>query len=90
VLTERGFVSVHCYEIKGRFETMAPVFDAVLASTEVSADLRYRPRFLDRWPILERLTWIHVALSVGFGILGGLIVYLGRRRMSARDGVTSG
>jgi len=88
-LTQQGVLSVHCYEIRGRFDSMLPLFESVIDSVQLVEGVRYQPGISDRWPFLTRLTWIHVVLSSAFGFLGGSIVFFIRRRQLQRPDLPS-
>ncbi len=49
-LTERGLLTLHCYAGEPQATVMAPIFDRVIDSVRFDDELRYRPRFADRWP----------------------------------------
>lgn len=49
-LTERGLFTLHFYAADDQAQLMAPIFDRTIDSVRFDSELRYQPRFSDRWP----------------------------------------
>jgi len=49
-LTERGLFTLHCYAAADQAPLMTPIFDRAIDSVRFDNELRYTPRFGDRWP----------------------------------------
>jgi hypothetical protein len=48
-LTERGLLTLHCYELEERIAATAPVFEQIIDSVRFDARIAYRPRLTDQW-----------------------------------------
>lgn len=48
-LTERGLFIVHCYDRVATMDMSAEVFDRIIQSVNLSDEVRYQPRWRDRW-----------------------------------------
>jgi hypothetical protein len=48
-LTERGLLTLHCYELEERIAATAPVFEQIIDSVRFDDRIAYRPRLTDQW-----------------------------------------
>lgn len=48
-LTERGLLTLHCYELEERIAATAPVFEQIIDSVRFDDRIAYRPRLTDLW-----------------------------------------
>jgi len=76
-LTERGLFTLHCYTHTTQATVVAPIFERVVDSIHFDDELRYRPRFGDRWPPRPS-TVAYAAAALAFIIL--IALELRRRR----------
>src|SRR5215471_9671541 len=73
ILTEKGYLQVHCYSTKSNFQTYLPTFHQIITSVAISPGLAYKPRWSDNSPILSGIDWSQVAAkAIGGAIIGGL------------------
>jgi hypothetical protein len=75
-LTERGLLTLHCYEIEDRIDATAPVFEQIIASVRFDERIAYRPRFTDQWS--SRHTALALFL-VAAGLLAAALAARSRR-----------
>jgi len=76
-LTERGLFTLHCYTYATQATVVAPIFEAVVDSVEFDSELRYRPRFGDRWPPRPSTLAYAAAVLIFIALI---VVELRRRR----------
>ena len=75
-LTERGMFTIHFYAHASQTEVLKPLFDHVVHSVRFDDELRYRPRWADRWPPRPPILFFMAALIVA--IAASILLY--RRR----------
>lgn len=81
--TEKGFIQVGGYSLKGDYSTYEPVFRASAMSVTPNSELVYKPRWSDSLPpAVSGIDWGKVAGKAIVGaIVGGLIaLFAGLRR----------
>ena len=79
-LTERGLFTLHCYAHAPQITIVAPIFDRVVDSVRFDAELRYKPRWVDRWPPKPSTVAYGAAALIAMALL--LHQFRRRRRQS--------
>ena len=71
-LTERGLLTLHCYEAEDRAPEMLPVFEAIIDSVHLAESIAYRPRLGDRWSSTHTAVTLFVLAGIfaAFGLAG--------------------
>ena len=71
-LTERGLLTLHCYEAEDRAPEMLPVFEAIIDSVHIAESIAYRPRLGDRWSSTHTAVTLFVLAGIfaAFGLAG--------------------
>jgi hypothetical protein len=77
-LTERGVLTLHCYELEDRIAATAPVFETIIDSVRFDDRIAYRPRLTDQWSSRHTA----VALFVLAALLA-VAALVARRRLRA-------
>ena len=75
-LTERGLFTLHCYAQAPQATVVAPIFDRIIDSVRFDDELRYQPRWVDRWPPKPST----IAYGAAALIAMALLLYQVRRR----------
>jgi hypothetical protein len=74
--TEKGMVMVHGYALDANFPTYAPMYRNLIASTKVSPELAYKPRWTDNVPVIGRFDTSRLFRSAVIGGIIGLLIAL--------------
>lgn len=85
-LTERGLLTLHCYEAEARAREVLPIFEAIIDSVQIDDSIAYRPRLTDRWSSAHAAAMLFVLAGL-FAVVG-VAAWLRARRRSAPPGTS--